>query len=79
MQDVNDCEQYLFTVSDENWLYFCDFFNECVQTYGEVDEELHYFRLKLNRAPATLEEIKKQLKKTNPHGFYARFGKLDII
>ena len=56
---VNDCEQYLFSVSDENWLNFCLFFNECVQTYGKVDEELHYFRLKLNRAPATLEEMMK--------------------
>ena len=59
MQDVNTYEDYTFTVSDENWLNFCLFFNECVQTYGKVDEELHYFRLKLNRAPATLEEMMK--------------------
>ena len=57
MQYVNDCEQYLFTVSDENWLKFCLFFNECVQTYGTVDKELHYFRIKLNRAPETLEDM----------------------
>jgi len=55
MKDVNDCEKYLFLVSDENWLRFCEFFNECVMEYGTVDEELHYFRLKLNRAPETLE------------------------
>ena len=57
MKDVNDCEKYLFLVSDENWLRFCKFFNECVQTYGSVDEELHYFRLKLNRTPKTLEDM----------------------
>lgn len=63
MQDVNAYEDYTFTVSDENWLKFCLFFNECVQTYGKVDEELHYFRLKLNRAPATLEGMKKAIEK----------------
>ena len=57
MQDVNTYEDYTFTVSDENWLNFCLFFNECVQTYDAINEELHYFRLKLNRAPATLEEM----------------------
>ena len=57
MQDVNECEQYLYTISDENWLKFCLFFNECVNEYGTVDENLHYFRIKLNRAPATLDEM----------------------
>ena len=28
-----------------------------MQEYGAVDEELHYFRLKLNRAPETLKEM----------------------
>ena len=56
MNDVNNCP-YTYLVSDENWLNFCLFFNECVDKYGTVDEELHYFRLKLNRAPATLEEM----------------------
>ena len=65
MQDVNAYEDYTFTVSDENWLRFCLFFNECVDKYGTVDEELHYFRLKLNRAPATLEEMKKIIKNDN--------------
>ena len=63
MNDVNDCEQYLFSVSDENWLNFCLFFNECVQKYDAIDEELHYFRLKLNRAPATLAKMIKTIEK----------------
>ena len=57
MKDVNDCELYLKSVSDENWLRFCEFFNECVQEYGTVDEELHYFRLKLNRTPSSFAEL----------------------
>ena len=63
MKDVNRYEKCLYTVSDENWLRFCEFFNECVQTYGNVDEELHYFRLKLNRAPETLEKMIETIKK----------------
>ena len=57
MKDVNRYEKCLYTVSDENWLSFCKFFNECVLEYGTVDEELHYFRLKLNRTPETLQDM----------------------
>ena len=57
MKDVNRYEKCLYTVSDENWLRFCEFFNECVMEYGTVDEELHYFRLKLNRTPSSFEEL----------------------
>ena len=64
MNDVNNCP-YTYLVSDENWLNFCLFFNECVDDYGKVDSALHYFRLKLNRAPATLEEMLKILKNDN--------------
>ncbi len=56
MNDVNSC-RYTYLVSDENWLKFCLYFNQQVQKYGKVDREIHYFRLKLNRAPATLEEM----------------------
>lgn len=56
MNDVNNCP-YTYLVSDENWLNFCLFFNECVDDYGKVDSALHYFRLKLNRAPETLQEM----------------------
>ncbi len=56
MRDVNECP-YTYLVSDEDWLRFCLFFNENVQEYNKVDEELHYFRNKLNRAPATLDEM----------------------
>ena len=59
MKDVNNCELYLKSVSDENWLRFCEFFNECVMEYGTVDEELHYFRLKLNRTPSSFAELVK--------------------
>ena len=57
MQDVNDCEQYLFSVSDENRLKFCEFFNECVIDYSSITKELHYFRLKLNRTPDSFKEL----------------------
>lgn len=56
MQDVNECP-YTYLVSDEDWLSFCLYFNERVQTYGEVDIFLHYFRNKMNRAPKTLNEM----------------------
>ncbi|HBZ53378.1 MAG TPA: hypothetical protein DEO82_06355 [Eubacterium sp.] len=44
-------------VSDEDWLRFCLFFNEQVEVYDCITEDLHYFRLKLNRCPATLNEM----------------------
>nr|MCR5517778.1 hypothetical protein [Lachnospiraceae bacterium] len=56
MKDVNECE-YTYLVSDEDWLRFCLFFNEQVKAYDCITEELHYFRLKLNRCPATLDEM----------------------
>ena len=57
MQDVNIYEDYTFSVSDENWLKFCEFFNECVMDYGSITKELHYFRLKLNRTPDSFKEL----------------------
>jgi len=60
MDDVNNCP-YTYLVSDENWLNFCLEFNKYVQTYGEVDRTLHYFHLKLNRAPATLDDMIKTI------------------
>ena len=59
MQDVNTYEDYTFAVSDENWLKFCLFFNECVNECGTVNEEMHYFRLKLNRTPSSFAELLK--------------------
>ena len=56
MNDVNSYP-YTYLVSDENWLNFCLAFNKYVQAYVEVDKTLHYFRLKLNRAPKTLEDM----------------------
>ncbi len=70
-QSIRDCYRLILTklmvcvhkcrrpdlVSDEDWLAFCKQFNRCVREVGEVDETLHYFRLKLNRAPATLDEM----------------------
>ena len=38
---------------------------QIVQEYGAVGEELHYFRLKLNRAPETLEEMLKLINSTS--------------
>ena len=64
MEDVDNCEEYIRYNEKYNkydpegeWTKFCKFFNSKVQTYGNVDKELHYFRLKLNRAPKTLEDM----------------------
>ena len=57
MKDVNNCEEYLQYISDEDWTKFCLYFNKHVQEYRIVDKELHYFRLKLNRAPETLDDM----------------------
>ena len=56
MEDVNNCP-YTYLVSDENWLKFCESFNICVETYGDIYEELHYFRMKLNRTPESFAEL----------------------
>ncbi len=56
MDDVNNCP-YTYLVSDENWLRFCEYFNTCVETYGSIYEELHYFRMKLNRTPESFAEL----------------------
>ena len=56
MNDVNSCP-YTYLVSDSNWLKFCDYFNDCVASYGSMYRELHYFRLKLNRTPASFADL----------------------
>ena len=57
MKDVNDNQDYLQYISDEDWLKFCEFFNKHVIGYGSVNEDIHYFRLKLNRTPDSFEEL----------------------
>ena len=56
MNDVNNC-QCTDLITNDNWIKFCEYFNECVQEYGDVTQDIHYFRLKLNRAPSTLNEM----------------------
>lgn len=56
MSTVNRCE-YTDLVSDEDWLRFCEYFNERVLEYGKITQDIHYFRLKLNRTPASFEEL----------------------
>ena len=56
MSTVNRCK-YTDLVDDENWLKFCEYFNTCVETYGSIYEELHYFRMKLNRTPESFAEL----------------------
>lgn len=63
MEDVNKCEDYLQYISDEDWTKFCKFFCENVQKYGNIDEELHYFRNKINRAPDTIYKLLIESKK----------------
>lgn len=64
MKDVNECP-YTFLVADDEWLNFCLYFNEQVSIYGKVYEELHYFRNKLNRAPATIDEMIELINSTD--------------
>ena len=56
MSTVNRCE-YTDLVSDEDWLRFCEYFNERVLEYGKITQDIHYFRLKLNRTPDSFEEL----------------------
>lgn len=44
-------------ISDEMWEAYCAAFNAAVRGYGTVTEDMHYFRLELNRAPATRDEL----------------------
>ncbi len=60
MNHVNGCK-YTHLVSDKDWLRFCYFFNKNVKEYGEVTEEMHYFRNKLNRCPETLDDMIKTI------------------
>jgi len=57
---VNKCK-YPYLVSDADWLSFCLFFNEQVKKYGTITEELHYFRIKLNRCPENLNDMIKAI------------------
>jgi hypothetical protein len=59
MDDVNNAEYYNL-IPFEAWDRFCEYFNEKVRMTDSVDKELHYFRNKLNRAPATLGELIKE-------------------
>ena len=56
MNTVNKCK-YTDLVTDEDWLKFCEYFNMCVEKYGSIYKELHYFRLKLNRTPESFKEL----------------------
>ena len=59
MEDVNTCS-YLDYYKENcyyNWVPFCLFFNDNVRTYGEIDEELHYFRNKLNYLPESFSDL----------------------
>ena len=53
---VNECPD-TDKVSFDEWIYFCKKFNSYVKIYDKVDEELHYFRNKLNRTPSSFQEL----------------------
>lgn len=57
MSQVNSAEYYDLIPFDY-WDSFCEFFNSNVLAVNS--RELHYFRNKLNRAPATLDELIKE-------------------
>ena len=44
-------------ISDEMWDAYCTEFNKAIRGSGLVTEDIHYFRNKLNRAPATRDEL----------------------
>ena len=56
MSTVNRCK-YTDLVSDEDWLRFCEYFNERVLEYGKITQDIHYFRLKLNRTPESFADL----------------------
>ena len=59
MKDFEAYEKYMNMndIPEDRWNAFCNEFSECVIGSGYVTEEMHYFRNKLNRAPATLNEL----------------------
>ena len=44
-------------IPDEMWDAYCTEFNVAIRGFASVTEDIHYFRNKLNRAPATREEL----------------------
>ena len=42
----------------------CTYFNKQVKIYDRIKEDLHYFRLKLNRCPETLDDMIKTINNT---------------
>ena len=45
------------SIPDSYWDKYCNQFNSYVRSYGDVYQELHYFRNNLNRAPSSLDEM----------------------
>lgn len=56
IHDVNISELHEL-VPDQNWDYFCGFFNKCINNCKGINRERHYFRNKLNRVPNSLSEL----------------------
>ena len=50
-------------ISDEMWDAYCTEFNKAIRGSGLVTEDIHYFRNKLNRAPATRDELMAEKEK----------------
>jgi hypothetical protein len=57
MKQVNSAEYYDL-IPFEYWDAFCEYFNDRIKGV-KIDEDLHYFRVKLNRAPESLDEMMK--------------------
>jgi hypothetical protein len=86
MRDI-DNHPNLDIMLDDEWLYFCSVFNSFVEEMLVINEEIHYFRNKLNRynIPKTLDEMINLINSTevaadkwimcSPHkGRYHMFG-----
>jgi len=57
MKQVNSAEYYDL-IPFEYWDAFCEYFNDKIKGV-KIDEDLHYFRVKLNRAPESLDDMMK--------------------
>lgn len=59
MEDFNTYDQYfgVSSLTEDRWEAFISNFSSAVSGYGTVTQEIHYFRNKLNRAPATLDDL----------------------
>ena len=50
-------KEYVYSNTDERTLWLCEKSDTYAKKHIVITEDMHYFRIKLNRAPATLDEM----------------------